>query len=273
MTKKKKTVKLKDLLGKDKASNADLHEDGEGDRRKWHKAYRVPRHQLITSKGMEYTRLSENVETDIKRNELAREFISNGFRQTRAYAAVYGVTLRAAGRRAGEVFASEHMRTLIRNILLGTDDEAIDELPKSWLITRLMDIVENNLLDFMGDDGRIYNVAELKRLPRWQQEQIKKLEVHERTAPKAIEDKDGNILKDENGLPFWVPVTEQHVVIELHDKLRASDLLAKAMQWIAQNVDVTFNFITGKDMLAAEARVKRLRRDAIEGEAKRTATG
>ena len=89
-------VSLSDLLGKEGKSNADLHQHDEK-RRKYHKMYRAPRNRLLHLKGEAYQRgPAADPERDIKYNELVREFVSNGMNKTRAYASVYGVSIKSS---------------------------------------------------------------------------------------------------------------------------------------------------------------------------------
>jgi hypothetical protein len=267
-TKKKVTkVSLKDILERGQ-SNAELHQN-DPERRKWHKKYRTPRNRLMHLKGSEYTRpLASDPERDIKYQELAREFVNNGMNKVNAYAAVFGVPLKTANTNASKIFNSTWMKAKIREYLLGTDGE-FDDLPKEYLIERLMQMIDNNILDYIADDGTYLNVRELKALPEWAQQQIKRLNIQNETEPVALKDAAGNLVRDEAGEVQYVEVRRQHVTIELYDKQKAMEHLAKVMQWITTNVDVSVNMIGADTMLRAESRIKKLRRDDIEGKAER----
>lgn len=267
-----KKVSLNDLLKRGE-SNADLHKD-DAERRKWHKAYRTPRDRLMHLQGDEYKRpLANNVAQDMRYHELAREFVNNGMNQTKAYAAVYGVPLRKASGPATKIFASTWMKAKIREYLLGTDGEfRKEDLPEEYLIVRYMQMIDNNILDYIADDGTYLSVTEMKALPEWAQLQIKRLNITNETEHVAVKDQDGNVVRNENGEPATVEVRRQHISIELYDKQKAMESLAKIMKWINDNTDLTLNFIGADTMVQAESRVKKLRRDDIEGTAKRVAS-
>lgn len=268
--KKKVKLKLNDLLkGR---SNADLHKD-DPERRKNHLKYRSPRDELINSKGMEYTHaLAADPVVDAKYNELVREFVNNGFDRFKAYAAVYGSSLAIARRRAPPIFASTGVRKKIREVLMGTDGNLIDELPKEYLIQSLLDTSEASVLDYIADDGTVLNINELKLLDRRFQKQIKKLKVHQTTIPVVMKDGDGNNVLDENGNPRYVEVKNQNVELEMYDRLRALELMGKAMRWITQNQDIMVTFLTPDMLMRANQRVRQLRREDIEGTSERVTT-
>jgi len=263
-----KKVSLDDLLERGE-SNADLHKDNP-EKRRWHKTYRTPRNRLMHLRGDEYTRpLANNPAQDIRYQELAREFINNGMNQTKAYAAVYGVPLKKASSPASKIFNSTWMKAKIREYLLGEDGKLEDELPKEYLIERYMQMIDNNILDYMADDGTYLSVTELKALPEWAQQQIKRLSIVNETVPLVVRDQHGEIRRNDNGEPAYVEVRKQHVTIELYDKQKAMENLAKVMKWINDNVDLSVNLIGPDTMVRAESRVKQLRRESLEGTAKR----
>jgi hypothetical protein len=274
MPKKKATVKkvsLTDLLGREGKSNAELHKDNEAKRAK-HLIHRTPRHRLINCKGMDYTRpLAGDAAWDERYNELAREFVNNGFCQTRAYAAVFGKSIKNSRGNSSRIFNSSWMRSKIREITLGVDGEGVDDLPKEYLIERLMQMIDANILDYMDDDGKGLNIVELKALPSWTQLIIKRLNVVTTTVPVAVKDEAGNVIMDADGQPAHVEVTNQSISIELYDKLKAMEIMAKAMKWITSDTTNTFNFIGADTMVQAEARVTKYGRKEIEGKAERVA--
>lgn len=274
MAKKKtsKKVSLSDLMSGGESNAKDFqHQDPK--RQEYRERYRTPRHRLITPKGGEYTRpLATDPATDIKYNELAREFVLNGLDRARAYAAVYGVALEKAHGPASRIFNSSWMLAKVNEYLLGKDGEFTESLDREYVVRQLMYMIENNILDYIADDGTYLSVKELKGLPEWAQKQIKNLSIDTTTLPVAMKDEDGQIVRDNNGEPVYVEVKNQRVHIELYDKHKAIDHLAKIMRWIQNTVDVNLNMITPDTMLRAEGRVKELRRDDIEGKAERVAT-
>ena len=265
-----KKVSLSDLLGKEKKANADFYKD-EPEKRKHHLKYRTPRNRMINSKGGEYTRpLSGDPAKDAKYHELAREFVNNGLRGTRAYAAVFGVPIQTANKNARKIFNSTWMRAKIRDMMVGSDGD-YDDLPKEYLIERYMQMVDNNILDYIAGDGTWLNVRELKALPEWVQQQIKKLYIRNETLPVAVKDEQGHHVLNGDGDPAYIEVRRQQVTIELYDRQEAMKELAKVMQWVTSNLDINIE-ITADIMVAADNRVERLRRDDLEGNFKRVAS-
>jgi len=254
-----KKLNLADLLGEEGRANADLYKDDD-EKRKNHVAYRVDRNKLISVKS-EYTRrLSGDPARDIQYHELAREFINNGFKQTKAYAAVFGMTLKKASVPASRVFNSTWMRALIHDMLMGQDGEP--NVEKSYLIEKLMKQIESNVLDYIDDDGAFLNVTELKALPKFCQQIIKKVEVHTWHTPNMI-----NVgSEDEPNFEQHGEIRNQRVKLELWDKQKAMELLAKAMQWIQDKDGGGNTYLTANIMIAANKRVETLRKgEDIEG--------
>jgi len=261
-------LSLKELLNKSKSREetevVELYVD-DPDKNKRYKRYRTPRDQMINSRGMEYTRpLATDPEVDAKYQELAREFVNNGFDQAKAYATVYGRPLKQSWTPAEKIFNSTGMKSKIREILLGTGED-YDDLPKSYLIERLMQMIDSNILDYIADDGTVLSIRELRALPPWTQTLIKTLESWVSTRLIAVKDENGMVVKDDDGRPHYVEVKDQRVKIELYDKLKAMDTLAKAMKWITSNTEIKIGIITSDVMMKANARIKQLRRDTIEG--------
>jgi hypothetical protein len=269
--KKKQTKKLSlsELMAGGESNAKDLQHK-EPEKQKYRERYRTPRHRLIPLKGGQYNRpLANDPARDMKYNELAREFVMNGLDGAKAYAAVFGVPVEQAYTSATNIFNSSWMRAKINEYLLGQDGEFTEELDREYIVRQLLYMIDNNILDYIADDGTYLSVKELKRLPEWAQKQIRKLSVHTTTTPVAIKDDQGQVIRDEEGEIQYAEVREQHVHIELYDKQKAIDHLAKVMRWIQNTVDVNLNLITSDTMLKAESRVKKLRRDDIEGKAER----
>jgi len=261
--KNEKKISLADLLSKEGEANADFYKD-EPEKRKNHKRNRVPRSRLMTTKGSEYKRrLSGDAAMDIKYHEVAREFISNGFNQTKAFASVFGKTLKKSSSRASIVFNSAWMRSLILEMVQGTDGE-LEEMPKEYLLEKLVKQIESNVLDYIDNDGSFLNVKELKALPLFAQQIIKKLQVHTWHVP-VMERNEGGEMEE------VAQIRHQRVQLELYDKQKALELLAKAQRWIASVDEQNLNVFLGPDaMIAANKRIEKLRRDDIEGEYERT---
>jgi hypothetical protein len=253
-----KKVSLKALLGdKEGKANADLYKD-EPEKRQTHLKHRAPRHRMITPLGGQYTQsLSGDIEKDLKYYELAREFINNGLRQTKAYAAVFGCTLQAARGKAQTVFQSTWMRALCLRMLQGEDGD-LAEVPKTYAIQRWIEQIETNVLDYIANDGTWLNVEELRSLPLFAQQQIRKLSLRNTITPMEQVLPDGEVRRFE--------VRDQHVMIELYDKQKALEHLAKAMGWIAaQQGDTNLMFIS-PDMMTQAYKRMRERSEDIEGQ-------
>ena len=264
---KKKVTKLKlsDLLGKEGKANADLHKN-DPEKRKHHLRHRSPRHRLITPKGVGYHRpLSGNPKMDVLYNEVAREWINNGFRPRKAYAAVFGVSLRSAKDQAYRLFGSSWFRAKLASMLQGTDGE-LAELPKEYLLQKLVNILEMNILDYINDDGLYLTVPELRALPIELQVLLDNFTMVNTVRHVALKDADGVVIKIGDA-PYMVEVREQKVHLKLPDKLKTMETLAKAMEWISTHSETTINVIDASVMQNAETRVKELRRDYIEGSA------
>ena len=225
-------LRLADLLGEEGKPNAEFYRD-EPEKRKHHEANRVHRSKLLNVKGGDYKRsLSGNPEMDLKYHELAREFISNGFKQTKAYAAVFGTTITNSRQRAGKIFNSMWMRSLIHEMVRGVDGEVAPP-EKDYLIAILMKQIESNVLDYIDTDGEFLNVTELKALPLFCQQLIKKLDVTTWHMPMMEENEDGDM--EEVG-----QIRHQRVQIELVDKQKAIEHLAKVMRWISSDSEIVF---------------------------------
>lgn len=274
--KKKKTVKkisLSDIMAEGEKSNAKDLRYQDPERQKRRDQHRTPRHRLIAPKGGDYNRaLAADPATDLKYNELAREFVLNGMDKARAYAAVYGVSIKSAYGQADKIFNSSWMRVKVNEYLLGEDGEFAESLNREYVVRQLVYMIENNILDYIANDGTYLSVQELKALPEWAQKQIKKLDIATTTLPVALRDEDGEYVKDENDEVKYVEIRNQRVSIELYDKHKAIEHLAKIMRWIQSTLELNVNMITSDTMLDAESRIKKLRRDDLEGKAERVAT-
>jgi hypothetical protein len=257
-----KKIKLADLLGEEGKPNADFYK-GDKEKRKRHVQNRVPRGRLVTVRGGEYKRsLSGDAAKDIKLHELAREFISNGFNQAKAYAAVYGITIRKASHPASRIFNSIWMKAIIHDMVRGVDGE-MAEPEKEYLLEKLMKQIESNVLDYIDDEGAFLNVQELKALPKFCQQIIKKLEVSTWHVPVM------EVLHEGDDPVEVAQIRHQKVHLELYDKHKALELLAKAMRWISGDTGDTNIFLGAAEMIAANKRAELIRREDIEGESTR----
>jgi hypothetical protein len=275
MVKKKvtKKIRLADLLGKEGKANADLYKD-DPEKRAKHIRHRKPRQRLVNLKGDGYTGSlggGNDAKKDILLHEVAREWINNGLNQTSAYAAVFGVSLASAKCPASKLFNSSWFRSKLWRMMGGADGELAD-LPKEYFFQRQINILESNILDYVGDDGRWLTIEELRELPEAQQVMIEDLNMVNNTRPMALTDQHGNVVKDDNGEPYMVEVKDQRVRIRLPDKHKAMELLAKGMKWVATQQDQNTVYIHADIMIAAEARIKELSKDEIQGTAERIAT-
>lgn len=267
----RKKVKLSDLLGKEGKTNADLYQN-QPEKRAKHLLHRTPRNRLMIPKGAEYNRpLHSDPARDLKYNMVALEFLSNGFRQTKAYAAVYGLSLKSANPPASKLFGSTWFRAKLALMMLGTDGK-ISDLPKEYLLDKTLNILEMNILDFIGDDGMWLTVPELRKLPLELQQMLDNFTLVNTVRHVALRDIGGEIVMNEDDTPYMVEVRDQKVFLKMPDRLKSMELLAKLMDWITSHVDHTL-FLDASVMQMAETRIKALRRQDIgqelEGEATR----
>lgn len=264
---KVKKVKFSDLLKTEGTANADFYRD-EPEKRKHHVRHRASRNRLISPKGSEYTKsLSSNPVKDIKLNEVAREFINNGFKQTKAYASVFGISLRSAAWHASQLFASTWFRAKVSLMLLGVDGD-VGLVPKEYFIQKMMNVLEMNILDYLDDDGLWLTVPQLRELPLEMQVMLDNLKMTNIERDVVLRDDDNKIVYDEAGKPCILKIREQRVFIKLPDKYDYLKMLAQSMEWLVTHIDVQLALITRETMQEAEARIHQYRRDSIEGEAK-----
>lgn len=259
-------MKLSDLLGEGK-TNVNLYPD-DPEKQKHHARYRTPRHRLVTPKGIAYERpLSGDPALDLKYNMVALEFLSNGLEQTKAYAAVFGCSKRYAKKQASALFNSTWFRGKLSLAMMGADGKLADT-PKEYLLQKLFNILEMNILDYIGDDGTWLSVPELRKLPLELQQMLDDFSVVNTIRPISLRDVNGEVAMID-GAPYMVELREQKVHLKLPDRLKSMELLAKLMQWIATHTDHTFMFIDASTMQDAEARIAKYRREDIESTAKR----
>lgn len=257
-----KKIKLSDVLTKRERNTEIPTKDAK--HRRDHVKYRSPRDRMILKATPFQRKLSGDAAEDMRRHEVAREFINNGMDHVKAYRAIYGNSKGAAGR-ATAMFNSHWMRHMVLQMLQGTDTQ--EEIPKEYAVDKLIGMIETNVLDYMTDEGLYLNVQELKALPRFAQEQIKKLEIRTTSRHRPVLDNEGKSVKDENGQVVTREVVDQHVKIELWDKQKAIESLAKVQKWIEDKGDI--NLYMGDIMIEAEQRVDRMKEGAIEGTAER----
>jgi len=202
---------------------------------------------------------------NIKIHEVARAFV-NGMGRREAYQSVYkGVKNTSAQTLATRLFKKPFMIDLIKRYYLGETNTKEKPLTKDYAIKVWRHMVECNVLDYMDDDGKCLSVKELKKLHKYVQLSIKKIDI--KTEEKKVMLRGKPVLDDDGK-----PMTElhQHVSIELIDKQRALSDLARAEQWIQTHIDVNVTVPVSADILiaAANKRAKKLRVDdnVIEGE-------
>jgi len=197
--------------------------------------------------------VDKNPARNIRYHEIAKEFVTNGFKQSKAYAAVTGASITSCSGNAAKLFKKPFMTDLVRAYLVGDHDAP---RTKDWAVKVWTEMVQCNVLDYIDDDGEFLSVAELKTLPLYVQRSIKTLKV--KTVEAIVKVKGVTIL-DDNGRPTII--TKQHVVIELIDKQRALADLAKAEKWIETHMNITLTAPVGADLLIAaqQKRVDKLR--------------
>jgi hypothetical protein len=251
-------------------ANAELYRD-DPEKREKHVRHRTPRKRLITVKGNEKPGLYANSAIDLKHNEVAREFISNGFIQTKAYASVYGLSLRSASCPASLLFNSAWFRSKLALMMFGVDGTLAD-LPKEYLLQKLVNVLEMDILDFVADDGTWLTVPQLRALPKEQRVMLDDFSMENVVRQVALRDEDNEIVLNDDGQPYTVEIRQQKVRLKMPSKHDYLVLLAKSMKWLETYINIQHSFIDGETMQAAEARIHKLRRNDIEGEAKRIAT-
>jgi hypothetical protein len=226
------------------------------------KSYRQKRSLNLDGPASEIV-VDDNVGRNFKYHEIAKEFINNGCRQTLAYCTVTGTNIKTSGKNATRLFRKPFMTQLIRAYMLGDHDAP---RTKDWAIKKWTEMVETNVLNFVNDDGEFLSVSELKELPDYVQEQIKKIKVKNVREPLM---KHGEKVLDENDKPIYVHT--QYVEIELYDKMKALADLARAEKWIENHMNVNVTTPVSAEMLieAQIARQKRLEGKTIDGESER----
>lgn len=203
--------------------------------------------------------VDKNPARNIKYHEIAKEFVNNGCRQTLAYATVTGNNPRTCGTQATRLFRKPFMTELIRGYITG-DHEA--PRTKEWALKKWQEMVEANVLNYLTDEGDWLTVAELRELPKAEQQAIKKIKVRTIEEPVML---NGEMIMD-NGKPIMT--TTQKVEIELYDRQKALSDMARAEKWIETHMNVSISAPVGADLLinAQVERQKRLEGRVIEGE-------
>jgi hypothetical protein len=184
--------------------------------------------------------VDDNPARNIKYHEIAKEYVNNGFRQTAAYAAITGNKVTKCGTQATRLFRKPFMTDLIRAYIQGDH-----EVPrtKDWAIKKWTQMVESNVLNYIDDTGEFLSIKELRELPDYAQQAIKKIKV-----TTEVDKDSGNSI--------------QRVEIELVDKQKALSDLARAEKWIETHMNVTVRTPVSAEMLI-EAQIKRQKR--LEG--------
>jgi len=270
--KKVKKVNLRELLG-ERQSNAELYRD-DPEKRKHHERHRTPRHRLITPKGSDYIPLAVNVERDIKLNELAREFISNGMDKVKAVAAVFGISIGAArNQKYMQIFDSTSFRKKIVDMMYGHDDKLI-EPAKDFAIQRYMSMLNLNILDFFDDDGNWLSISEMRHLPPEMQILISAVSVKTISRKVPLTDNKGEVIRGVDGQPVTVEHVEQYVTnLNLPDKQKTMEKFSQLMGWIITHHEHLHAHAFASDlMIAAEARIRERKQREIEGSAERIST-
>lgn len=184
--------------------------------------------------------VDKNPARNIKYHEIAKEFVNNGCRQTLAYARVTGNPVSKCGTQATRLFRKPFMVDLIRAYIAGDH-----EVPrtKDWAIKKWTQMVESNVLNYIDDTGEFLSIKELRELPDYAQQAIKKIKV-----TTEVDKDSGNSI--------------QKVEIELVDKQKALADLARAEKWIETHMNVSITAPVSAEMLI-DAQIKRQKR--LEG--------
>lgn len=196
-------------------------------------------------------------------HEIAKEFVNNGFNRSAAYATVAKTNSNAARQGAKKLFEKPFFIELVNAYLQG-EEEAPKQ--KDWAIKTWTDMVNSNVLDYIDDDGDFLSVPELRKLPLYVQRSIKKIEIETSEEEVSI---NGKIIMDD-GKPLMTKI--QRVKIELVDKQKALNDLAKAEKWIETHMNINIKAPVSADQLI-KAQMDRQRKlsvnRAIEGESER----
>lgn len=186
---------------------------------------------------------------NIKYHEIAKEFVNNGCRQTLAYATVTGNPVLTCSTQATWLFRKPFMIDLIRAYIVGDH-----EVPrtKDWAIKKWTQMVECNVLNYFADDGECLSIKDLRELPDYAQQAIKKIKVTTETDP-------------DTGL------STQRVELELVDKQKALVDLARAEKWIETHMNINITSPISAEVLieAQMRRQKKLELRTIEGKSEK----
>jgi len=207
--------------------------------------------------------VDDNASINIRYHEIAKEFVNNGCNAAKAYEVVTGASQRTSQRGALRLFKKPFFIELVRAYLQG---EESSPKTKDWAIKIWTDMVNSNVLDYIDDDGEFLSVAELRKLPVYVQRSIKSLNIHTEEEEVKV---DGKTLI-EDGRP--VMKISQHVKIELIDKQKALNDLAKAEKWIETHMNIKISAPISADQLikAQMDRQRKLQVDrTIDGKSER----
>jgi hypothetical protein len=190
--------------------------------------------------GPEHMIAHSNPSLNLKYHEIAKEFVNNGMNKTAAYKKVTKCKQKNATNMAYVLFNKPFFIDLVRAYLQGEEESP---KTKDWAIKVWTNMVNSNVLDYIDDDFGILTVKELKELPVYVQRSIKKLEVETTT------DDDGREVRK--------------IKIELVDKQKALNDLAKAEKWIETHMNITVKAPVSAEQLI-EAQMKRAARLRVE---------
>jgi len=206
--------------------------------------------------------VDKNPARNIRYHEIAKQFVNNGCRQTLAYATVVGRPVGKCGTMATRLFRKPFMVDLIRAYIVGDH-----EVPrtKDWAIKKWTQMVETNVLNYINDDGDYLSIAELRELPDYAQQAIKKITVTTNREPILV--KGQMVIVD--GKPMMEGT--QKIDIELVDKQKALADLARAEKWIETHMNVTLTApVSAEHLIDAQIkRQKKLEARTIEGTVER----
>jgi len=183
---------------------------------------------------------------------VAKAYVKSGCRsQQDAYQSVYGCKPKTALNQSVHLFRKPEMRAAVDGYLRAKDSDEFN-LDKNWALNVWKTQIELNILDYLDGDGDWLSVKELKALPVEAQQGIKAINVNNR----EVLNKEGEVIG-----------RVQNVHIELVDKQKALEHMARAQKWIANHELRLSVEITADDLMAAcSRRLRQLGVDDIQGE-------
>lgn len=188
------------------------------------------------------------------RDQFIATLLRPGMSQARAYMEVYGTkNYKSAENKARQMMARDDVQEALKNQRALMKDGG--DVRKEWAVGALKEIAEANVLEFIGDDGLVMPVSELKKLPEGLQSAIREISLSTRLKP--VYDEEGEEVGHE---------TIQMAEIKLYDKIKAIETIAKVKDWIKGGGDVHIN--VAEKLQEAEQRLTQ--GVTINGDSRRT---